>query len=212
MLLNEKLQQLYALYPVLQTIDQETSHVLRTHFHFQSLKEGTYLNSNDCPGIIFILDGQIKVHKISLEGNLTSLYTLAKGDLCHESLHCFLECEPLAISGLALVDSTLAILPHDFANRYLLQSVPFLTTMYQKLYHKVHLLIDHKESLLHEPLEVRLLNYLHAVSSPIIYATHEEIAFELGSSREFISRKLKKLAQEGVVTLERGKLKLLPQK
>ncbi|MEG0014637.1 MAG: Crp/Fnr family transcriptional regulator, partial [Cellulosilyticaceae bacterium] len=163
----------------------------------------------ECPGFIFIIEGHIKIEKIDLEGRQTSLYEIGQGEICHESLSCHLSCEKLEIIGYALTTTKIGILPKEVMQKYLLEDIEFMKYLYKNLYLKFKLLISHKESIIHQSIEDRLLKYIHGNNKEVIYATHQEIALELGSSREVISRKLKKLEGEGVVELGRGKIKVI---
>ena len=71
--------------------------------------------------------------------------------------------------------------------------------------------INKIESVNFVSIEQRLKSYLqqHSDSSGEIHTTHEQIAIELGSSREVISRNLKKLSEEGEIEQKRGKIKLI---
>lgn len=65
------------------------------------------------------------------------------------------------------------------------------------------------EGIVLESLETRLRTWLLKQKSEIIYVTHDEIANQLGSAREVISRQLKKWENDNRVKLYRGKIKLV---
>jgi len=69
--------------------------------------------------------------------------------------------------------------------------------------------IENKEKMLHESLETRIVKSLISRKSKIIYATHSELAFEINSVREVISRNLKSIEKRGYIKLERGKIIIL---
>ena len=202
------IDELCMTYPILKSISEKSKTILKENMIFKKLEEGSYLKSGECPGVIFIINGRVKIEKINNEGKQTSLYEIVKGELCHESLSCDLECIPLTITGYAIVDTQIAILPRELARIYLLQEPAFLQYIYRQLYAKLHTLIGHKEAIIHESIEERVWKFLEKQKSNIVYATHQEIAMEVGSSREVISRQLKKLEKEGHIELGRGKIKI----
>lgn len=202
------LDKLYQAYPILKRINQKHQNTLEQHFQLKSIDTGERLKGDTCPGLIFILEGSIKVERINANGGQTSLYTITSGELCHESVSCFLDCKPLEIIAYAEVDSTVFILPHPVVERYLLQDIDFMTYLYQELFHYFRQMIGDKEAILHESIEERLLKYLKSKETSIIYMTHQLIAIEIGTSREVVSRKLKQLEKEGYLELGRGKIKL----
>ncbi|MGL4736879.1 MAG: Crp/Fnr family transcriptional regulator, partial [Cellulosilyticaceae bacterium] len=81
--------------------------------------------------------------------------------------------------------------------------------MYTNLYDKFSKVILDKEEMTHESIPDRLIKYLKKKNTPIIYTTHQEIASNLGTAREVVSRNLKKLEQDGLIQLERNKIKVL---
>ena len=120
-----------------------------------------------------------------------------------------MKCEPLNIIGKATQDSRICIIPFDIVENYLLNNVDFLKEMYRDLHSKFNLIIGTKEEVKHESLQKRLVKLLISKKSKNIYATHAEIAFELDSAREVISRRLKELEKEGYVKLTRGKIQII---
>ena len=158
---------------------------------------------------MFVLSGDIKIQRLNYEGEETNLYNMGRGQLCHEALSCFLRCEPLNIVGRATQDSRICIIPFEIVERYLLNNVEFLKEMYRDLHSKFNLIIGNKEEVKHESLQKRLVKLLISKESKNIYATHAELAFELDSAREVISRKLKELEKEGYLKLTRGKIQVI---
>jgi len=59
------------------------------------------------------------------------------------------------------------------------------------------------------PLKERLLEFLYSLNKTEIFLTHEEIAKNLGSSREVISRNLKTLEKENFLKINRKKIIIL---
>ena len=77
------------------------------------------------------------------------------------------------------------------------------------LYSKFSGIIEKKEEMIHETLNNRLIKLLMSKDSQIIYGTHSEIAFELDTVREVVSRKLKKFEKMGFIKISRGKIEIL---
>ena len=132
-------------------------------------------------------------------GKETNLYDLKEGQLCNELSNCFKEEDNLNICARALVDSEICVIPCGIAKRYLKQDIKFLRYMYNDLYRKHQIIIRDKESNRHESLEKRLVKLLMSKSSKSIYATHSELAFEIDSTREVVSRSLKKIEKQGFI-------------
>ena len=80
--------------------------------------------------------------------------------------------------------------------------------IYKDLYSKFKIIINVKEEIKHESLTNRLVKLLISKKSKNIYLTHNDLAFELDSAREVVSRKLKELEQKGYLKLSRGKIQI----
>lgn len=207
---NKRLKALFDAYPILKEID-DRDEIIRKNVIFKKLLSEEYLktDSGNCIGMLFVISGIIKVQKVTEEGNETNLYNVERGELCHEALSCFVNCQSLNIEGIAMQDSLIAILPSDIVKKYLLRDYRFMHVIYKDLYAKFRGVIENKEARIHESLERRLVKLLLSKNTKIIYTTHGELAFELDSSREVISRKLKELEKKGYLLISRGKIQLL---
>ena len=212
-MINKKLEyinKLYEAYPVLAQIDEENKGILGEKAIFKDLFADEYLSTNEgeCIGFLFVISGSIKINKLNERGEETNLYNIERGQLCHEALSCFMNCKSLNIIGKAIQDSKICVIPFDVVNKYLLQDTLFLQYIYKDLYDKLKIIINVKEEVRHESLTNRLVKLLIDKKSRNIYITHNELAFELDSAREVVSRKLKELEKRGYLKLSRGKIQI----
>ena len=208
---KRKIDSLYEVYPLLKILDEKSDGILSQNAVFKTLNMDQYL-SNDgegCMGFIFIVKGLIKIQRMNAGGKETNLYDLKEGQLCNELSNCFKEEDNLNICARALIDSEICVIPCGIAKKYLQQDIKFLIYMYNDLYRKDQIIIRDKESNRHESLEKRLVKLLMSKNSKSIYATHSELAFEIDSTREVISRSLKKIEKQGFIKMLRGKIQIL---
>lgn len=209
--LQKKIDDLYEVYPLLKVIDENNNGIVARSAMFRTLESNQYL-ANDgerCPGFIFIIKGNIKIQRVNDTGKETNLYNLGKGQLCNEISNCFKGNDNLNICARAIQDSELCIVPCAIAKRYVKEDKEFLRFMYNDLYRKHQLVIKNKEAIKHEPLETRLIKLLISKNTKNIYATHNELAFEIDSTREVISRRLKSFEKRGYIKMLRGKIQIL---
>lgn len=207
---NHYISELYEAYPILAQIDKDNDGILSKRATFKELLSDEYLTTHEgeCIGFLFVISGNIKIQKINEKGEETNLYNIEKGQICHEALSCFLNCTSLNIIGRAMQNSKICIIPFDIVNTYLLNNTLFLQYIYKDLYSKFNVIINVKEEVKHEPLTNRLIKLLISKNSKNIYVTHNDLAFELDSAREVISRKLKQLEKMGYLKLSRGKIQI----
>jgi CRP/FNR family transcriptional regulator len=212
--LNNRLKDteaLYDMYPVLKNIDKNNGEIISTQAVFKTVYSDEFVAEAEetCHGVLFVIKGIIKIQKINKEGEETNLYNIKEGEFCHEALSCLSNLESLNITGKAIQDSKVCIIPFEIVRKYLIQDNEFLLYMYKDLYNKFSTVIGNKEEMIHESLETRLIKLLISKNSNIIYATHSELAFEIDSVREVVSRKLKGMEKLGYIKLERGKIVIL---
>lgn len=207
----KKLEDLYNKYPVLQKIDNKNNGIISEHAYFKNLYADEYVTESKeiCNGILFVLEGIINIQKININGGQTNLYNIKQGEFCHEALSCISKVESLNIVGKAIQYSEICIIPLDIVEHYLMEDEEFLSYIYEDLHRKFNNVIENKEKMLHESLETRIIKSLISRKSKIIYATHSDLAFEINSVREVISRNLKSIEKRGYIKLERGKIIIL---
>lgn len=208
---NERIKNIKALYksyPILNKINQKNNYIIDNQAIFKTVYADEYVKAAEgtCVGVLFVINGVIKIQRINSEGEETNLYNIRNGEFCHEALSCISNFESLNITGKAIQDSKVCLIPIDIARSYLMKDNEFLSYIYGDLYSKFITVIENKEGIVHESLETRLVKLLINKKSNIIYGTHSELAFEIDSAREVVSRKLKNLEKRGYVKLERGKI------
>lgn len=204
-------ERLFKVYPILENLNKLNSNVIINHGTFKNLEVGQYLSSIgvECSGTMFVLSGVVKIQKINMNGDETNLYNIKSGDFCHEALSCMMKCEPLNIVAKALTEAEVFIVDMETAKNLLLKDTEFLKVMYKDLFLKFNNILNNKETIIHESLDKRLIQYIIDKGTKVIYAKHSELAFEIDSTRETVSRKLKALEKEGYISLSRGKIVIL---
>ena len=204
----KKIKALYEIYPILSKINEKNNEIINKQAVFKTLYADEYVKSAEgtCVGILFVIKGTIKIQKINSDGEETNLYNIRQGEFCHEALSCLAHFESLNITGKAIQDSEVCIIPLDIVRLYFMKDNEFLSYIYEDLHKKFKSILENKEEIMHESLETRLVKLLINKNSNIIYATHGELAFEIDSAREVVSRKLKSIEKRGYIKLERGKI------
>lgn len=168
---------------------------------------------NDCVGILIIVSGKLRTYMISNEGKEITLFYLQPHNVCVLSAACILD--SIDFEVLVEAKTTCQIIQ--------ISSAAFLQLSKQNIYVE---LFSYKlaterfsdvmwamQQLLFMSFDQRLAAYLIEASdrtnSLDIKITHEQIAQDLNSAREVVSRMLKHFAKEGYVHLSRGKIHLI---
>jgi CRP/FNR family transcriptional regulator, anaerobic regulatory protein len=160
-----------------------------------------------------VLEGALKVMREDSEGNELLLYYIQPGETCAMSLTCCMGDAKSNVRAEAEEDTLLVAIPVRYMDEWtstFKSFKSFVMLTYQRRYEELLQTID---GIAFQKLDDRLLNALKDKSrtqgAALIQTTHQELANELNSSREVISRVLKQMERQGMVKLGRNKIELL---
>jgi len=211
-MINEKQKEkLFKLYPVLSDVDQELLTDALSNAKLVTLKAGTLIfdELQPCNAFPFILSGNIRVYKQSVHGRELSLYNVTSGDACVVTAGCLLGDEPYNASGIVKTDSMLVMMTSDdFEN--LLTSRVFREFIFSLFSKRILGLMQLVEEVAFQKLDRRLASILLR-QGRYIKVSHQELADELGTVREMITRLLNSFSDTGVITLGRGRIEILDE-
>ena len=171
------------------------------------IKEGQYIRS-----VPVVLKGLVKIFSRYEEKELL-LYYLEASDSCIMSFSTSLNNGQSKIYALAEQDSSVLMLPVEKVSGWI-KKYPRMNDMFYTQYNERYSeLLDTIKSLLIDKMDVRLYNYLLEKGKKkgecFLELKHKEIASELGTAREVISRMTKKLEGEGKVKQHSKGIELL---
>ena len=200
---------LAARHPFLEGIDdsiRESLDALRP----LEVPEGTALfdEGQPCQGFPMILAGRVKVTKAAPNGREIPLYRVDPGESCILTSGCLLGQAPYAARGVAERDLTLVVLPPALFNRLLEAHAPFRAYVFGLFAERLNELMQLVEEVAFRKLDQRLAALLVA-RGPSVRATHQELADELGSVREMVSRLLRSFEDRGLVALGREQVEVV---
>ena len=171
------------------------------------MRTGQYIRSS-----VLLLSGLLKIYREDDEGNEFLMYYLQPGDACALSMMCSARNEKSQIMAKAVQASEVVLIPAHLTEMWLSKYKSwhnFVIGTYRKRFEE---LLQTLDSIAFKSLDERLVFYLKRhvqVSGTEIRLSHQQIADELNSSREVISRLLKKLEQRGILQLHRNYIEIL---
>ncbi len=198
-----------ALYPVLATLPAAARQRLAERAQRIRLPAGTpvFDERQPCRGFPFVLSGGIRVVKAAPNGRELPLYRVAPGETCVISSACLLGQAPYNARGLTDSETELLVLPGaDF--QALLAEAPFRDFVFQLFSERIADLMQLIEEVAFRKLDQRLAALLLGKGQRV-HTTHQQLADELGSVREIVSRLLKNFAAQGLVALSREQIEIL---
>lgn len=162
-----------------------------------------------CRGFPLLLEGRIKVVKLAASGRELVLYRVAPGGSCIITSSCLLGRTDYNARGIAETPLALLAVPaSDFA-ALLLEHPPFRDFVFHLFAERIAELMQLVEEVAFARLDQRLAKALLARNGTVLGITHQQLADELGSVREIVSRLLKGFAEQGLVALGREQVTLL---
>lgn len=175
---------------------------------YQLMKPGGYIRS-----VPILLSGSVKIVRSDSEGREALLYYLGGKDSCAMSLTCCLDHRQSEITAVTDEKTRLILVPVEKVEEWMTRYSSwkqFVFTTYQRRFEDLLGAIDqivfHK---LDERLVMLLKKKIKQTDSKTIQTTHEELANELATSREVVSRLLKQLERMGHVKLARNRIEII---
>ncbi|TSA00626.1 MAG: Crp/Fnr family transcriptional regulator [Rhodocyclaceae bacterium] len=160
-----------------------------------------------CRGFPFVLEGAIRVVKHSASGRELPLYRVLAGESCIISSSCLLGHADYNARGVSEGPTTLALLPRPLFEEMLATPV-FRNFVFALFSERMAELMQLVEEVAFRKLDQRLAALLLG-KGRVVRATHQQLADELGSVREMVSRLLKGFAEQGLVRLGREQVEVL---
>ena len=155
-----------------------------------------------------VLEGSIKIMRMDEDGKELFLYYLETGETCALSLTCCSAARPSEIKAVVEEKASLLFIPiqvHEQLVDEFKQWKDFVSTTYQHRFQEMLTVLD---AVAFKRMDERLMNYIvtkmKQLKSNELHTTHQEVANELGTAREVISRLLKQLEKKKWIELGRN--------
>ncbi|MBK6971499.1 MAG: Crp/Fnr family transcriptional regulator [Candidatus Methylophosphatis roskildensis] len=200
---------LVALYPVLNDLPPDALALLMQAAKRVALPAASVVfdEQQACHGFPFVLKGGIRVVKAAPNGRELPLYRVTPGETCVITSSCLLGHTDYNARGIAEEQTELLLLPRDTFEA-LLAHEPFRAFVFQLFSDRIADLMQLIEEVAFHKLDQRLAALLLG-RGRLVHATHQQLADELGSVREIVSRLLKGFAAQSLVALGREQIEIL---
>ena len=160
-----------------------------------------------------LIDGVIKVVREDNAGNEILLYYLNGGDTCASTLSCCMERARSEVRATVIEKVTTIMVPIQCMEDWMKKYSGWRSFIMQSYRMRFEELLQTIDSIAFKKMDERLVDYLKQLSeernSLILLGTHQEIADDLHTSREVVSRLLKQLEKLGKVRLSRNKIEVI---
>ena len=157
-----------------------------------------------------VISGSIKILTEDKEGSELLLYYLEMGDTCAVTLNSCSNSSKSTIKAVAESTTELLFIPVEKMDDWMVNYKSWRKYVMESYQFRFKELLAAMDNIVFNSMEERLKNYLNDKSliakSTTLPITHLEIANDLHSSRVVISRLMKKLEKEGLITQTRNKI------
>ena len=211
MISKEDIKHLEKIFPFWLDMKQNDRAKIILSSRILSLKKNSiFFNSHELDGLLFLKSGKLRFFLSSLDARELPLYYLNNMEI--EFFENFNDKTISTILDIAFIvekNSEILLIPYSvlnlFRDKYSIME-KFLHNLTREKFSKSLLSL---QNILLTPLKDRLLKFLYSLNRADILLTHEEIAKNLGTSREVISRNLKILEKENFLKINRKKIIIL---
>lgn len=206
--MSNTISSLAKLFPSLESelIKELEEHaIIHTYAAGESLiKKGQYFRS-----ALLVLEGLVKIYREDDEGNEFFIYYLEPGQACALSMVCASRQETSEIAAVSIKDTDVLTIPFNITDEWMTKYKTwnnFVLSSYRERFEELLITLDH---VAFRNMDERLEFYLKRQAEKYdnsIQLTHQQIAEDLNSSREVISRLLKNMEKNKRVILNRSSI------
>lgn len=203
-------ENLLKLYPALADLSATDFAALLDPGRQMTLPAGSqiFAEHQPCQGFPLVVEGSIKVLKQAPSGRELLLYRVRPGGSCIITSSCLLGHTDYNARGIAESPLTLLAVPVPLFSRLMREHTPFRDFVFHLFAERISELMQLVEEVAFARLDQRLAKALLAREAATLNLTHQQLADELGSVREIVSRLLKGFAAQGLVSLGREQVKI----
>lgn len=180
-----------------------------------SYEKGSQIHRSDmgCKGAILVLSGLLRVYILSDEGREVTLFRIHAGESCVLSASCLLDSIQFDVLIEAAEESRTVVIPSGVLHP-IMESNPYVGLyMYKQAAERFSDVMWMMQQILFMGVDRRVAIFLWDEmvrrDQPVLRMTHDEIARNIGSAREVVTRVLKYLSEEGAVALKRGRVEIV---
>lgn len=161
--------------------------------------------------LLLLLEGRVRVQQVSEAGREIVLYRVEAGQSCVLTTACLLAHEDYSAEGLAETDIRAVAIPRSVFDELVSQSLAFRTFIFTAYSRRITDLFQVIEDIAFQRVDIRLAQRLLdlARGTGHVRATHQQLAVELGTAREVVSRQLGEFQRHGWIRQSRGVIDLL---
>jgi CRP/FNR family transcriptional regulator, anaerobic regulatory protein len=202
-----------SLFPGLENPQGEALHALRINTTIVELPAGSRIfGPGHAPeSFLLLIEGTVRVQQVSEGGREIVLYRIHAGESCALTTACLMGFENYQAEGLAETNVRAAAIPRRVFDYLIASSPDFRRFVFSAFSARVTDLFRIIDDIAFSRIDIRLAHKLIELShgSKQLSLTQQQLASELGTAREVVSRMLAEFQRRGWIILTRGHIELI---
>ncbi len=174
-----------------------------------------FTHNDPCENYVLVNEGQVRVELSSITGQQLVLYRIYPGQSCVLTTSCLMSGNNYSAQAIADTDTSITLLPENDFNTMLTQSPGFRQFVFDGFAERLSAMMQRTSELATYSIDQRLAAALLARSewqhNHNLQVTHEELAVEIGTAREVVSRRLSNFEKQGFIVRHRKYLQIIDE-
>ena len=208
----------FQILPFFAHLTGEEQNRLEQCAYIRSYEKGSLIFSpeQECLGLVAVLSGELCTVMLSPEGREILLYRLCQSEIDILSASCVINQITFETHMICDTDCKLMVIPAVCLSAFKESNIHVKCYIFEKLSERFSDVMNSMQEILFERVESRLAQAIYQRAKQSgkheITVTHEQLANQINSSREVVSRILKNMEKQSIVRLGRGKITIINQK
>lgn len=215
MLSRERYERLLEAFPFLAAAPPALATAMRSTLLRLSLPTGRHVfQAGDCAaGLPLLLSGCVRVYLTGRAGREITLYRFGAGDACLLSANAVLSDQPLPAAAIVEDRADAVLVPAGALRAWVAEHAAWREFVFALTGRRLADVLAVVDAVVFRRMDTRVAALLvaRARSRRAVRITHQEIASELGTSREVVSRILESLAGAGLLRAGRGRIEIVAE-
>ncbi len=210
---ENKFKEIIERYPAIKAAGAELMEQFRQFALLKKISAGEtiFIENDSCSFFALLLSGRVRVFKEGESGREITLYRFEKGESCILTMSCILSDSLYPAIAAAEEDSEVYLIPAEVFRQWVSKFDAWRKYVFEILSKRLSAVIMVVEEVAFRRVDSRIAELLLEKSDEQgkIRLTHQQIASELGTSREVVTRLLKDFEQEKLISVSRGEISTL---
>lgn len=213
MLTASQLKHILQALPLLEHADPQLSHEFRAKASYARIPTGkdVFVEGDQADALALLITGVVRVYKIGETGREITLYRFGNGESCILTANAILSRKSFPAIATVEKEAEAVMIPADVFRDWVKRYDLWREFVFDLLFERLSTVMAVVEEVAFQRMDRRVASLLLVKSRTQrpIRMTHQEIAAELGSSREVISRIMEDFSQRGIIESGRGTIEIL---